>query len=40
MGGLGLYIVFLVPPLLFGLGVQWWLKRTFASTQRCPSPPA
>jgi Zn-dependent membrane protease YugP len=28
MSGLGLYIVFLVPPLLFGLAVQAWLKRT------------
>ena len=36
MGGLGLYIVFLVPPLLFGLGVQWWLKRTFAKYSEVP----
>lgn len=26
----GLYIAFLIPPLLIGLGVQWWLKKTFA----------
>src|SRR6187551_3569226 len=26
----GLYILLLVPTLLLGLGVQWWLKRTFA----------
>jgi uncharacterized protein len=26
----GLYIAFLVPPLVLGFGVQWWLKRTFA----------
>jgi Zn-dependent membrane protease YugP len=26
----GLYVALLVPTLLLGLGVQWWLKRTFA----------
>jgi uncharacterized protein len=31
MEGFGLYLVFLVPPLLLGLGVQAWLKRTFAT---------
>ena len=30
MGSWALYIAFMVPPLLLGLGVQWWLKRTFA----------
>ncbi len=30
MEGFGLYIAFLVPPLLIGLAVQAWLKRTFA----------
>ena len=30
MGDWGLYIILLVPALLLGLGVQWWLKRTFA----------
>ena len=25
----GLYILLLVPTLVLGLGVQWWLKRTF-----------
>jgi Zn-dependent membrane protease YugP len=30
MGDFGLYLVFFIPPLLLGLGVQWWLKRTFA----------
>ena len=30
MGSLGLYLAFLIPPLLIGLGVQAWLKRTFA----------
>ena len=30
MDGFVLYLAFLIPPLLFGLGVQWWLKRTFA----------
>jgi uncharacterized protein len=32
-----LYIVFLVPPLLFGLGVQWWLKKTFATNAAVPT---
>ncbi len=36
MGGLGLYIAFLVPPLVFGLVVQWWLKRTFAKYSEVP----
>jgi Zn-dependent membrane protease YugP len=30
VGDWGLYIVLLVPTLLLGLGVQWWLKRTFS----------
>ena len=30
MSDFGLYLLFLVPPLLLGLGVQAWLKRTFA----------
>jgi Zn-dependent membrane protease YugP len=30
MGDLGLYLLFLIPPLLIGLAVQGWLKRTFA----------
>ena len=30
MSSFGLYLAFLVPPLLFGLFVQSWLKRTFA----------
>ena len=29
MGDWGLYIILLVPTLLLGLGVQWWLKKTF-----------
>jgi Zn-dependent membrane protease YugP len=29
MNGWGLYIVLLVPTLVVGLAVQWWLKRTF-----------
>src|SRR5688500_7591826 len=29
MGDWGLYLVLLVPPLLFGIGVQFWLRRTF-----------
>ena len=31
MGGLGLYLVFLIPPMIIGLLVQGWLKRTVAS---------
>lgn len=34
MGDWGLYFVFLIPPLLLGLGVQWWLKRSFAEQSR------
>lgn len=30
MGDFGLYILFLAPPLILGLVVQAWLKRTFA----------
>jgi uncharacterized protein len=30
VGDFALYLAFLVPPLLLGLGVQAWLKRTFA----------
>lgn len=31
MGDLTLYFAFMIPPLLIGLAVQWWLKRTFAA---------
>ena len=34
MGSWGLYFLFLVPPLLIGLAVQWWLKKTFAEQAR------
>ena len=30
MGGFALYLAFMIPPLVLGLGVQAWLKRTFA----------
>jgi uncharacterized protein len=30
MGDFALYLAFMIPPLLIGLGVQAWLKRTFA----------
>ena len=30
MGDFALYLVFLVPPLVLGLVIQQWLKRTFA----------
>ena len=36
MGGFGLYIAFLVPPLLFGLAVQQWLKKTVAKNAAVP----
>ena len=36
MSGFGLYIAFLVPPLLLGLAVQWWLKKTVAQNQQQP----
>ena len=36
MSGLGLYLVFLVPPLVLGLAVQWWLKKTVARNQQEP----
>jgi uncharacterized protein len=29
MGDWGLYLLLLVPPLLLGIGVQFWLRRTF-----------
>jgi Zn-dependent membrane protease YugP len=31
MGDFGLYLAFMIPPLVIGLAVQAWLKRTFAS---------
>jgi Zn-dependent membrane protease YugP len=31
MGDFVLYLAFMIPPLLIGLAVQWWLKRTFAT---------
>ena len=31
MGDFGLYLAFMIPPLLLGLAVQAWLKRTFSS---------
>ena len=36
MGDIGLYLVFLIPPLLIGLGVQWRLKRTVAEQLQVP----
>jgi Zn-dependent membrane protease YugP len=30
MDGFVLYLAFMIPPLVVGLAVQWWLKRTFA----------
>lgn len=34
MEGWALYFAFLIPPLVIGLGVQAWLKRTFAAQSR------
>lgn len=34
MNDWALYFAFLIPPLLLGLGVQAWLKRTFAAQSR------
>jgi Zn-dependent membrane protease YugP len=34
VGDLGLYFVFLIPPLVFGLAVQAWLKRTVATNSQ------
>jgi Zn-dependent membrane protease YugP len=36
MEGFALYLAFLIPPLLIGLGVQWWLRRTFATYSQVP----
>jgi Zn-dependent membrane protease YugP len=36
MDNLALYLVFLVPPLLLGLGVQAWLKKTFGTYSNVP----
>ena len=36
MDGFALYLAFLIPPLLIGLGVQWWLKKTFAQYSQVP----
>jgi Zn-dependent membrane protease YugP len=36
MDGFVLYLAFLIPPLVFGLAVQWWLKRTFARYSDVP----
>ena len=37
MGDFGLYLVFLIPPLVLGLAVQWWLKKTFAEQAQIPT---
>ena len=34
MSSWGLYFAFLIPPLIIGLAVQWWLKKTFAEQAR------
>lgn len=34
MEGLGLYIAFLVPPLIIGFAIQHWLKRTVATQMK------
>jgi uncharacterized protein len=34
--GFGTWLLFLLPPLVLGLAVQWWLKRTFARYSDVP----
>jgi uncharacterized protein len=34
--GWGLYLAFLIPPLVLGLAVQWWLQKTFAEQAARP----
>jgi Zn-dependent membrane protease YugP len=36
MDGLGLYLLFIIPPLVIGLVVQHWLKNTFARNANIP----
>ncbi len=36
MDGIALYLVFLIPPLVFGLVVQWWLRKTFTRYSEVP----
>lgn len=36
MGGFGLYLVFLIPPMILGFAVQGWLKRTVSSQMQVP----
>jgi uncharacterized protein len=37
MDDFALYIAFLVPPLIFGMAVQWWLKKTVAEYSAVPT---
>lgn len=36
MGGLGLYLLFLIPPLIIGFAVQGWLKKTVTQNMQVP----
>ena len=36
MGGFGLYLAFLIPPLLLGFAVQGWLKKTVTQFMQVP----
>src|SRR5262245_38510965 len=36
MGGYGLYLAFLIPPLLLGFAVQAWLKKTVGEQMGAP----
>jgi Zn-dependent membrane protease YugP len=36
MGSLGLYLLFLIPPLVIGFIVQGWLKKTVAQNMQVP----
>ena len=36
LGSVGLYVAFLVPPLLLGFAIQAWLRRTFSRYSQVP----
>jgi Zn-dependent membrane protease YugP len=36
MAGIGLYLIFFIPPLVLGFAVQGWLKRTVAQQMAVP----
>ena len=36
LGSVGLFVAFLVPPLLLGVVIQAWLRRTFSRYSQVP----